>query len=145
MVLPIIIGFGVTVIALTTRSGLRAWELYKLLSPLAIARMNNIKIIEPIHSVHERLYQSSQLNPGLKARLEQYQGGFYHNMTESEALMILDISPQNIQQLDETMLKRKHRNAMLQNHPDKGGSPYLAMKVNEAREVLSQSIMLRKR
>lgn len=101
--------------------------------------------MEPIHSVHERLYQSSQLNPALKTRLEQYQGGFYHKMTESEALMILNISPQNVQRLDENMLKRKHRNAMLRNHPDKGGSPYLAMKINEAREVLGQSIMLRNR
>jgi curved DNA-binding protein CbpA len=40
----------------------------------------------------------------------------------------------------QTMTKRKikerYRKVMLLNHPDRGGSPYLAMKINEARRVL---------
>jgi DnaJ family protein C protein 19 len=33
-------------------------------------------------------------------------------------------------------LKDAHRRLMLANHPDRGGSPYIAGKVNEARVML---------
>lgn len=144
MVLPIIIGLGVTIVALTARSGIRAWEAYKLLSPMAIARMNNIKLRAKTYPYNSK-FQQGRLNESLKARLEEYRGGFHGKMTESEALLILNISPEEIESLDDKMLKRKYRMIMLQNHPDKGGSPYLAMKLNEAREVLEHSVMLRRR
>jgi curved DNA-binding protein CbpA len=33
-------------------------------------------------------------------------------------------------------VKERYWKVMLLNHPDRGGSPYLAMKINEARKVL---------
>jgi hypothetical protein len=33
-------------------------------------------------------------------------------------------------------LAERYKTVMLANHPDRGGSPYLALKINEARRVL---------
>ncbi|CAR26873.1 hypothetical protein ZYGR_0I01450 [Zygosaccharomyces rouxii] len=145
MVLPLIVGICVAGISLTARSGIRAWEIYKVLSPMTIARMNKVRIKESPKWPGTQRFLSSRLDPELQRKLNEYPGGFNPRMTESEAFLILNISPTEIEQLDEKMLKRKHRRAMVQNHPDKGGSPYLAIKINEARDVLEESCMVKKK
>ena len=39
--------------------------------------------------------------------------------------------------VDKAALKEAHRKIMLMNHPDRGGSPFIATKINEANECLS--------
>ncbi|RLV92014.1 Mitochondrial import inner membrane translocase subunit TIM14 [Spathaspora sp. JA1] len=62
-------------------------------------------------------------------------GGFGQKMTAKEALQILNLKESN---LSKAKLKEQHRRLMMANHPDKGGSPLLATKVNEAKDFLEK-------
>ncbi|KAF2865221.1 hypothetical protein BDV95DRAFT_507597 [Massariosphaeria phaeospora] len=66
-----------------------------------------------------------------------YKGGFEPKMTRKEAALILEMPERGI---TKELLRKKHRQLMLMNHPDRGGSPYLATKVNEAKEMLEKEV-----
>ncbi|WRT66320.1 uncharacterized protein IL334_003275 [Kwoniella shivajii] len=59
-------------------------------------------------------------------------GGFKGKMDKAEALQVLGLRDP----ITSNRLKDAHRRLMLANHPDRGGSPYLAGKVNEAKALL---------
>ncbi|RPA80163.1 hypothetical protein BJ508DRAFT_415521 [Ascobolus immersus RN42] len=65
-----------------------------------------------------------------------YKGGFEQRMNRREATLILQLSERN---LNKANIRKHHRALMLINHPDRGGSPYLAGKINEAKEFLEKS------
>lgn len=62
-------------------------------------------------------------------------GGFGDKMTKKEALQILNLRESTLTQ---KKLKDTHRRIMILNHPDRGGSPYLATKINEAKSELDK-------
>lgn len=64
-----------------------------------------------------------------------FTGGFEPKMNAKEALQILGLRETT---LTKAKLKETHRRIMLLNHPDKGGSPFLATKVNEAKDFLEK-------
>ncbi|KAK2739843.1 mitochondrial import inner membrane translocase subunit TIM14 [Myotisia sp. PD_48] len=66
-----------------------------------------------------------------------YKGGFEPRMNRREASLILSLSERT---LTKEKVRANHRKLMLSNHPDRGGSPYLATKINEAKELLEKQI-----
>lgn len=64
-----------------------------------------------------------------------YRGGFEPKMTKREAGLILGVGSN----VNQKKYRAAHRRIMLLNHPDKGGSPYLAAKINQAKDLLEGS------
>ncbi|KAF8070937.1 TIM14-1 [Scenedesmus sp. PABB004] len=61
-----------------------------------------------------------------------YKGGFQAEMNRREAALILGLR----ESAAEERIKEAHRRIMIANHPDSGGSSFIAAKVNEAKDVL---------
>ena len=57
-------------------------------------------------------------------------------MNRREACLILGVSD-NITRKE---LKETHKKLMMLNHPDSGGSTYLASKINQAKDLLMQNV-----
>ncbi|EIW83931.1 hypothetical protein CONPUDRAFT_49928 [Coniophora puteana RWD-64-598 SS2] len=72
---------------------------------------------------------------GRRAAEEWAKGGFKAKMDRKEAIQILGLKDGPTMKL---RLKDAHRHIMLANHPDRGGSPYLASKINEAKDMLDK-------
>jgi DnaJ family protein C protein 19 len=62
-----------------------------------------------------------------------YEGGFEPEMTRREAALILGIR----ESAPREKVREAHRRLAMLNHPDMGGSTYIASKINEAKDKLS--------
>lgn len=69
------------------------------------------------------------------ASSKYYRGGFEPKMSKREAALILGVSPSASKQ----KVKDAHKKIMLLNHPDRNGSPYLAAKINEAKDLMDNT------
>lgn len=61
-----------------------------------------------------------------------YEGGFEDIMTKREAALILGVRESS----SSKRIKDAHRKLLILNHPDTGGSTYMAGKINEAKDLL---------
>ncbi|XP_030567284.1 mitochondrial import inner membrane translocase subunit TIM14 isoform X1 [Drosophila novamexicana] len=97
------------------------------------------------HLLRRMPQMTSKFNEALKnlpkfdaesmANAKYYKGGFDPKMNKREAALILGVSPS----ASKLKVKDAHKKIMLLNHPDRGGSPYLAAKINEAKDFLDSA------
>uniref|UniRef100_A0A6N2KB34 J domain-containing protein n=1 Tax=Salix viminalis TaxID=40686 RepID=A0A6N2KB34_SALVM len=77
-------------------------------------------------------WQAFKARPVVPRVKRFYNGGFEQEMTRREAALILGVRESAV--IDK--IKEAHRRVMVANHPDAGGSHYLASKINEAKELM---------
>lgn len=77
-------------------------------------------------------WQAFKARPPISRTRKFYEGGFQPKMTRREAALILGIR----ENATVDKVKEAHRKVMVANHPDAGGSHYLASKINEAKDVM---------
>ncbi|UJR37203.1 hypothetical protein I4U23_029911 [Adineta vaga] len=77
---------------------------------------------------------SAIISEGLSTKY--YKGGFDVKMTRREAGLILGVNPTT----SKTRLRDAYKRLIILNHPDRGGSPYIAAKINEAKEIFERGI-----
>ncbi|KAL8140625.1 hypothetical protein V2J09_006646 [Rumex salicifolius] len=79
-----------------------------------------------------RAWQAFKARPPTTRMRRFYDGGFQQQMNRREAAKILGVRESAV----EEKVKEAHRRVMIANHPDAGGSHYLASKINEAKELM---------
>ncbi|XP_030541178.1 mitochondrial import inner membrane translocase subunit TIM14-3-like isoform X2 [Rhodamnia argentea] len=77
-------------------------------------------------------WQAFKARPAIPRIRRFYPGGFQPAMTRREAALILGVREHAAMQ----KIKEAYRRVVAANHPDAGGSQYLASKINEAKDVL---------
>ncbi|KAG0463486.1 hypothetical protein HPP92_019555 [Vanilla planifolia] len=78
-------------------------------------------------------WQALKARPFVPRAKRFYPGGFQPVMTRREAALILGVR----EHVALEKIREAHRRVMVANHPDAGGSHYLASKVNEAKDLLT--------
>ncbi|ABN66249.2 mitochondrial chaperonin of the DnaJ family [Scheffersomyces stipitis CBS 6054] len=142
MVLPIIVGIGATVLALTAKSTIAAYRKFLFLTPQMIASLNNINLVDD--QGDSRLDKSDPNFSHIRFLRSHYPNApFSEPMTESEALLILGIEGDEIVNFNKKLLRDRYRKLMILNHPDKNGSQYMSQKINQAKYVLDNSYMFK--
>ncbi|CAH1168242.1 unnamed protein product [Phyllotreta striolata] len=83
---------------------------------------------------NEALKNLPKFDAASVANSKYYKGGFDAKMNRREAALILGISPS----ANKAKVKDAFKKVMAVNHPDRGGSPYIASKINEAKDFLEK-------
>ena len=116
------------------------WGVLALVAGGGLLALSKSKNLGQIEQAAKQMSQKGASGGGFKMpdlnrllQSHEYAGGFKGKMDKSEALKILGCKLD----ADEKEINQKYRSLMISNHPDKGGSPYVANKINEAKDLLS--------
>ena len=128
---PLIVGgLGLLVAAVSAQYALSAYQQYKIASAAKASNPDS-------DSASKTGGQQSASTGGFSFTSTWfaknfYDGGFEDKMTRREAALILGVR----ESASADRIKEAHRRVLSINHPDKGGSAYLAAKINESKDFL---------
>ncbi|XP_076164605.1 mitochondrial import inner membrane translocase subunit TIM14 [Ptiloglossa arizonensis] len=95
-------------------------------------------ILKKLPTISQRMSETvkniQKLDSQTLANNKYYKGGFESKMTRREASLILGVSPN----ANKAKIKERFKKIMAVNHPDRGGSPFIAAKINEAKDLLEK-------
>lgn len=136
----IILGLGaVSAASYAASSGIKAYNEWKASLPedSPESEKEESKADEPKKEKEEEQDKGDRENVfakwfGAGVGAKYYEGGFEEEMTRREAALILGVRESS----PPARIKEAHRKLLVLNHPDTGGSTYIAGKLNEAKELL---------
>ncbi|XP_014206985.1 mitochondrial import inner membrane translocase subunit TIM14 [Copidosoma floridanum] len=105
---------------------------------LAAAGFAGRYVLKQMPTLSQKMAEAVKSMPKLDsqslANSKYYKGGFEQKMTRREASLVLGVSPT----APKSKVKEQFKKVITANHPDRGGSPYLAAKINEAKDLLEK-------
>jgi hypothetical protein len=104
-------------------------DLLAVLRECSAADPESIPVLE---AYLDRVHGPDWRDRGAGQQESRPDGAAARGMTRAEALAILGLE----EGAEEEAIKEAHRRLMQRNHPDRGGSTYLAARINEARDLL---------
>ena len=120
---PLLVGVGVAAAAMTARRALEAAKVVR----------QNPELLRQANAAAAGFRGMANAFPTLSQLMSAGKGaGFEATMSRREAASILGVRETSSKQ----QIKEAHRKIMMLNHPDRGGSPFIASKINEASETL---------
>ncbi|KAJ8422693.1 hypothetical protein Cgig2_017055 [Carnegiea gigantea] len=146
MVAPLVAGLCVAATALAGRYGIQAWQAFKARPPRPRIRRfyeggfqptmtkREAALILGVRSAHQGtslIYKWNKEREESILRLRSLCGCGKHMEVEKPVLFVSMWESTATEKV-----KEAHRKVMIANHPDAGGSHYLASKINEAKDML---------
>ncbi|XP_074113066.1 mitochondrial import inner membrane translocase subunit TIM14 [Cotesia typhae] len=105
---------------------------------LAIVGFTGRYIVKSMPTLSKKMAEAYKVLPKLDAKSlansKYYKGGFEPTMTKREASLILGVSPT----ASKSKIKERYKKLIVLNHPDCQGSPYLASKISQAKDLLEK-------